>query len=139
MSASYPKVLDSGSDTWANLWRYVKGSVICVMQLKGFVGTDASTWTPQTMAAAVPNTNNALTAYSIPTTISAYGGINSETIATHWSNSSASVLIKEYFKSDLKLMSDMVREVNFTRDTAVSATKPNYNARGAITTYIAAA
>lgn len=129
MRATYPKVLDSGSDKISTLWRYVKGSVIIVAEFKGFMGHDVATVVPPTYIESVPNTNNALTAYTVPVTEQTIGNFSTDSTNSHMNSSAITIRVRRYDRGCLRLESDEVREIANVLDVTPSGTRPVYVSR----------
>jgi len=118
-TAHIPKVLDAGADKLSTLWLYLPGSMIPVVEFKGFMGTDTNQFVTRQV---VPNTNAPLVAYDIDQV----GKIQTDTTATHMTNSKCTMMIRTTSRGDLKLMSDETREVSNVLDVTPADTNPIY-------------
>lgn len=138
LRATYPKILDAGYDKIGSLWLYLKGSVIPVVEFKGFQGDDLQQVVTCLNVPANSGTNAYNATFGVGTTPGTTDSrFASENSATHINVSSSVLTVRRYDKANLKLESDEVREINTVSDVAPSGTKPYFNAP-LMTSYTAA-
>lgn len=130
MTSKFPKILDSGVDKIGDVWLYLKGTRIPVIEFKGFTGFDVPNIVTNI---SVPAANAPLTQYDLTvgantTATTGVGNIfRQDTTATHLGVSSSSLFVRRYDKVDLKIISDETREISNVNDVTPSSTKPFIN------------
>lgn len=121
--ARYPKIFDAGSDKLSTKWLYLPGSVIPVVEMKGYMGMDGNYVINP--AERVPATNNTLTQYDIQETVSNLGSFGADPNGvTHLNVSPFSLMVRIMSRCDLTLLSDETREVNSVLDTTPNGGRP---------------
>lgn len=126
-TAHYPRILDAGADILSTKWRYLPKTVIPVVELKGYGGMDASYVINPSVAVPANSGTSSYTLREDGTVLAQLGAFAKDSGGvTHWNVSAFTLMVRIQNGCDLQLLSDEVREIRVTDDTAPTNSVPIY-------------